>query len=151
MSIPFPFALLSACSGSKRFLLNCTSNKTLIGIPPAQYQVINISLDDGLLFVNKPSNLGDIITTPTVANELHDFDFSGSQGIWRWAVANQTCHTAITDLLSYACVSSHSLCVDRSTGYHCKCSLGYEGNAYIEDGCQGMLSLISLIAIVFTI
>nr|CAE76071.1 B1340F09.9 [Oryza sativa Japonica Group] len=136
MSIPFPFALLSACSGSKRFLLNCTSNKTLIGIPPAQYQVINISLDDGVLFVNKPSNLGDIITTPTVANELHDFDFSGSQGIWRWAVANQTCHTARTDQLSYACVSNNSLCVHRSTGYHCKCSLGYGGNAYIEDGCE---------------
>uniref|UniRef100_A0A0E0KMC7 Protein kinase domain-containing protein n=1 Tax=Oryza punctata TaxID=4537 RepID=A0A0E0KMC7_ORYPU len=131
-----PAGAVGSCP-TNRFLLNCTSNKTLIGIPPAQYQVINISLDDGLLFVNKPSNLGDIITTPTVANDSHDFDFSGSQGIWRWAVTNETCHTARTEA-SYACVSSNSLCVDISTGYHCKCRLGFEGNAYIEDGCQDL-------------
>uniref|UniRef100_J3LVC8 Protein kinase domain-containing protein n=2 Tax=Oryza brachyantha TaxID=4533 RepID=J3LVC8_ORYBR len=130
MPIPFPFGLLLQCSGSGKFLLNCTSNQTLlIGIPPAQYRVVNISLNDGLLFVKN-------ITMPTTATALHDLDLSGGQGIWRWAVTNKTCETAAKTEASYACIATHSVCVDAAPGYRCKCSPGFDGNAYINGGCQ---------------
>jgi hypothetical protein len=40
-----------------------------------------------------------------------------------------------------ACRSSHSSCLNVTTNYHsgyvCRCDKGYDGNPYLDDGCQG--------------
>jgi len=61
-----------------------------------------------------------------------------------WVAENVTCAQAKKNNTSYACRSSNSDCQNshHGIGYTCKCSQGYEGNPYLEDGCQGTTSFI---------
>ncbi|KAL5730097.1 hypothetical protein ACHQM5_002964 [Ranunculus cassubicifolius] len=55
----------------------------------------------------------------------------------RFAVGNGTCEYAAKDPSSFAC-KKNSDCFDSKvgTGYVCNCAYGYEGNAYLDQGCQ---------------
>ena len=63
--------------------------------------------------------------------------------IIRWAVTNSSCEQATHGNRSkYACRSVNSDCKNvihgkTFMGYRCKCSTGYTGNPYIQDGCTG--------------
>ena len=58
-----------------------------------------------------------------------------------WTIGEDTCDVAVTNLTSYACKSTNSRCENRDIGYNCYCSMGYRGNPYIPNGCEGMYSL----------
>ncbi|XP_078170578.1 wall-associated receptor kinase 2-like [Carex rostrata] len=59
--------------------------------------------------------------------------------VFDWAIGNTTCEDAQTNKSSYACRSDHSVCLNSNSssgGYLCNCSIGYEGNPYLDGGCQ---------------
>uniref|UniRef100_A0A0D9VIM3 Protein kinase domain-containing protein n=1 Tax=Leersia perrieri TaxID=77586 RepID=A0A0D9VIM3_9ORYZ len=156
MVIPFPFGMEEGCFANDRFRLNCTAdNLTVCEIGNAQYHVTDVSLENGTLTVSNMLNDTDyekeqiIVQTNdngggSVSGPVEDeFDLSLDYAIViRWAVANLTCAMAVKKDTTYACRSSHSDCLDVNhkktyMGYRCKCSSGFEGNPYIQDGCRG--------------
>ncbi|KAF0919849.1 hypothetical protein E2562_031702, partial [Oryza meyeriana var. granulata] len=146
-SVPFPFGLEQGCSANTKFQLNCTSNQTLIGSPPMQLKVTNISVDEGLVYLDRADDRTsryyktneDEILGYTFMGDT-DFNYSEVFGVWKWSVSNISCETAKRNAAAYACISDHSECLPVSQGnvyfgYRCKCSSGYEGNPYTRPGC----------------
>ncbi|CAM0877909.1 unnamed protein product [Alopecurus aequalis] len=152
-NIPFPFGFEPGCYATRRFQLNCASNRTLIGRPPVKYEVTNISLDDGLLYVNKLSEFEDATNTNFLSIYYGGSGYFGQQlvygldksdsseefAVWRWSATNLTCENAKNNS-AYACRSTNSDCLGVTNGklyigYRCKCSPGFEGNPYVQNGC----------------
>lgn len=67
-----------------------------------------------------------------------------------WAIRDvYNCSAAMRNMTNYACRSAHSGCFNTSDGqgYQCKCSQGYEGNPYLNDGCQGIMGTLIMLQI----
>jgi len=102
--------------------------------------VTDISIDQGILRIQKLSEPGGFLD----GRDSTFYAFSEESGVVKWAVDNSTCEDAMTNRDQYMCVSTHSECIEvtdnrtsRHVGYRCRCSSGFEGNPYIEDGCTG--------------
>ncbi|KAL5230284.1 hypothetical protein ABZP36_029060 [Zizania latifolia] len=66
-----------------------------------------------------------------------------------WAIRdNPTCGEAKKNETQggFACVSDNSDCLNSTNGpgYVCNCSMGYEGNPYVANGCKGKLYAMSM-------
>ncbi|TVU29110.1 hypothetical protein EJB05_20660, partial [Eragrostis curvula] len=147
-NIPFPFGLEEGCFANERFQLNCTSGNTFFSVEQEQYNVTHVSIEDGTLTVSNLQNNASsrkemLFVDGSFSSPIEDqIDFSVEYDIvMRWAVTNLTCQQAKqNDIATYACRSLHSYCLNVThgnifMGYRCKCSYGFQGNPYIQDGC----------------
>jgi hypothetical protein len=139
--VQFPFGLEEGCFARKQFRLLCT-NATSSGILKLDdSRVVNdLNVNEGTInFTDLDQQMGAVNAITGGRNLFVGYDSSTSL---RWVAANLSCNEAKHNISGYACVSINSSCVGVNAfssyvGYRCKCTYGFEGNPYIQNGCQG--------------
>lgn len=161
ITVPFPFGLEEGCSARRLFQLDCSDPAHSVLQYNVLLRVTYIDVSEGLISIKFNSSFEEmefntLLSAMMSPNEPDLFVDPLESASVQWAVANLTCHMAEQNSSGYACVSNHSTCInvistsEGYVGYRCKCSPGFEGNPYVQDGCSGTLPLSLPIAMIMT-
>ncbi|XP_066399042.1 wall-associated receptor kinase-like 6 [Miscanthus floridulus] len=141
ITVHFPFGIEEGCYAREQFYLNCTNETTSTLLLGNSFVVTEIDVENGLIkFMLPDIDEGSIVSVSR--DDPGVFVDSGESVSLKWVVANLTCKDAQANTSGYACVSTNSNCIPINTknngyvGYQCKCSNGFDGNPYVNNGCQ---------------
>ncbi|CAN6234688.1 unnamed protein product [Urochloa humidicola] len=140
IKVPFPFGIEEGCFAREQFYLNCT-NVTASTLQLGDfYLVTEIDMDQGLIKYTIPDDDEGSVNRMS-DNDPGIFVSSGESVSSKWVVANLTCQEAQANISGYACVSANSNCIPLNStngyvGYRCNCSNGFQGNPYLQSGCE---------------
>ncbi|KAJ4974418.1 hypothetical protein NE237_007592 [Protea cynaroides] len=163
------FRVQAYYSNGSPFTLSETENRfTVLGIGCCQTSIpkgfssftLNVTSYENheLVYEFNPCSVAFIVdynwynfSTSDLLNFTYNIDGTGSPRVpfvLDWAIAwpsenNKSCEAAQTDMNTYAC-GSNSVCSEskNGVGYSCNCSHGYQGNPYLENGCQEVECLL---------
>ncbi|XP_073367475.1 wall-associated receptor kinase-like 17 [Aegilops tauschii subsp. strangulata] len=162
INVEFPFGLEEGCFARDEFHLHCTnmtSSAALFTQEKQQVirlqikkkeQVIDINVNEGTFNVTAAAHLSvyngtfrpySIPLPPWLqqAQQSHIWAY-GYFFFYKLVAAHLSCAEAQQNRSGYACVSTNSKCVEVSdevmSSYRCRCFDGFQGNPYIQNGCQ---------------
>uniref|UniRef100_A0A0D9ZIS2 Protein kinase domain-containing protein n=1 Tax=Oryza glumipatula TaxID=40148 RepID=A0A0D9ZIS2_9ORYZ len=106
-----------------------------------EYTVNYIKVNEGLVGIEDSSYVKQGMYRMNLPDEPRLYSGSGESASVQWAVANLTCQEAWQNKSGYACVSINSTCLavnsaDGYIGYRCECMPRFQGNPYVQNGCQ---------------
>lgn len=138
VSVPFPFGTELGCFARIHLYLTCNPGSSPAILQMTRHSLVtDISIDEGVLRIQKRSDPGDFLGD----RDTTLYSFSGESGMVKWAVDDPTCREAMLSK-DYRCLSAHSRCLEvtddrtsKHVGYRCKCSSGFQGNPYLQGGC----------------
>uniref|UniRef100_A0A0D9ZIS3 Protein kinase domain-containing protein n=1 Tax=Oryza glumipatula TaxID=40148 RepID=A0A0D9ZIS3_9ORYZ len=109
-----------------------------------EYTVNYIKVNEGLVGIEDSSYVKQGMYRMNLPDEPRLYSGSGESASVQWAVANLTCQEAWQNKSGYACVSINSTCLavnsaDGYIGYRCECMPRFQGNPYVQNGCQGIV------------
>lgn len=148
ITVQFPFGLEEGCFAREEFQLNCTNTTSSAVLLLEDFEVVDMNVDEGTIEYNGPARGPvDFVYGGRILFVGYEL-FSSLQ----WVAANLSCLEAQQNISGYACVSMNSTCVsvnamsdyaildytkeDTYIGYRCKCSDGFKGNPYTQNGCR---------------
>ncbi|XBI33369.1 hypothetical protein VPH35_056706 [Triticum aestivum] len=146
ITVEFPFGLEEGCFAREEFHLNCTNTTSSTVLMLEDFEVAGMNIEKGTFEYNDHSPVEQISRGRIL---FVGYEFLSSL---QWVAANLSCLEAQLDTSGYACVSINSRCVgvnatidyrfseatkeDTYVGYRCKCTDGFKGNPYIQNGCR---------------